>query len=338
MNKPPRIVVLNRTCLDVVERHRAAIVRRGVDLVAEQSFSRLTADQVDAALHGGDALVLPPPVAQACDEAALRRHPSIKTLAIAASGFEWLDIEAATRQGVVVTNAPIPELARAVAEMTIGLMLAVARQIPLHDRQIRSGDQRRALGMSVHGKTMGIVGLGAIGKYVARAAAGLDMTLIAAEPYPDAAFVAKHRVQIVPLDDLLQRADVVSLHTRLDESTRGMIGRAELKTMKPTAYLINTARRDLVDESALADGVANGWIAGAGLDDPPVQRDSPLLHCDNVVFTTHLGVRTIECADALLNAAIDNALAVLGGGHAAHVVNRKVYDSPALRAPLRPNR
>jgi D-3-phosphoglycerate dehydrogenase len=334
MSKAPRIVVLNGTCLEVVERHRAAIEARGVELVAEQAFCHLTSGQIDAALQGADALVVPASISEACDETVLRRHPSIKTLAIAASGFDWLDVDAMVRQGVVVTNAPIPELCHAVAEMTIGLMLAAVRQIPLHDRQIRSGDQRRAMGVSVHGKTLGIVGLGAIGKCVVRAAAGLEMELIATAPRPDATFVAKHRIQIVPLDDLLRRSDIVSLHLRLNAETRGMIAAPQLRLMKPTAYLVNTARRDLVDEPALAEALASRQIAGAGLDDPPGQLDSPLLQCDRAVFTTHLGNRTFECADALFNAAMDNALTVLSGRRAAHVVNQEVYDSPALRAPL----
>ena len=334
MSKPPRIVVLNGTCLDVVEHRRAAIEARGVDLIADCAFHNLSADDVDVALTDADALVLPPSTPLACDEAALRRNQSIKVLAIAASGFEWLDIEAATRQGVVVTNAPIPELSQTVAEMAIGLMLAVMRQIPLHDRQIRRGDHQRGMAMSIHGKTMGVVGLGGIGKEVARIAAAFGMDVIAVEPFPDEAFVEELDVQIVPLDELLRRSDVVSLHTRLNDDTRGMIGEPQLRLMKPTACLVNTARRDLVEESALVDALRAGRIAGAGLDDPPAQHDSPMLRFDNVVFTAHVGSRTTECTEALLDAAVDNVLTVLSGQRPAHVLNPQVYENTALRTPL----
>ena len=334
MSKPPRIVVLNGTCLDVVERRRAAIEARGVALVAEDAFRNLSADDVDVALRGADALVLPPSTPRACDEAALRRHQSITTLAIAASGFEWLDIEAASRQGVVVTNAPIPELSQTVADMAIGLMFAVMRQIPMHDRQIRRGDHQRGMAASIRGKTIGVVGLGGIGQEVARIATAFDMDLIAAEPWPDEALVEELHIEIVPLDELLRRSDVVSLHVRLNDQTRGMIGEPQLRLMKPTACLVNTARRDLVDESALAEALRSGRIAGAGLDDPPLQPDSPMLRFHNVVFTAHVGSRTTECTEALLDAAISNVLTVLSGRRPAHVLNPQVYENTALRAPL----
>lgn len=334
MSRLPRIVVLNGTCLDVAERCRAAIEARGVELVAKDIFRDLSAGDVDAALCGADALVLPPSNPRACNEVALRHHRSIKTLAIAASGFEWLDIEVASMLGVVVTNAPIRQLSHAVADLAIGLMLAVTRQIPLHDRRIRRGDGQRAMATSIRGKTLGIIGLGRIGKQLARTAAAFDMKLIATARRPDEAFVSELGVQIVPLNELLHRSDVVSLHLRLNDHTKSIIGKPQLQLMKPSAYLVNTARRDLVDESALVEALAAGQIAGAGLDDPPAQQDSPMLAFDNVVCTTHLGCRTTQCAEALLEAAVSNALTVLAGRQPPHVVNPWVYDSPGLRAPL----
>jgi phosphoglycerate dehydrogenase-like enzyme len=207
-------------------------------------------------------------------------------------------------------------------------MLAVARRIPHHDRQVRSGRHDRGTGASVWGKTLGIVGLGRIGRAVARRATGFEMRVRAAEPEPDVECVREHGVELTSLEELLRRADFVSLHVRLDPRTAGMIGARELAWMKPSAYLVNAARAELVDGDALAAAILGGRIAGAALDDPPARPDSPLLGSPDVVFTPHLGNRAIEGMHAVFRCAIDNALAVLGGRRPELVVNPEVYERP----------
>ena len=327
MSERPRLVILNPTCLDVLDAHRDYLDARGVRWTADPAFRSLRPEQVDDVLAGAEALILP--AALRCLPLAehMQRHKSLRVLSIAASGFDWLDVEAATHCGIVVTYAPVREGIEVVADMTWGLMLAVARQIPHHHRQIREGRHDRGMGVSVWGKTLGIVGLGRIGRAVARRAAGFEMRVLATEPDPDEAFVREHGIELTSLDELLRRADFVSLHVRLNPQTRGMIGTRELGLMKPSAYLVNAARAELVDDEALTAAIVGGRIAGAALDDPPLptQAAGPLAELPNVVFTPHLGNRAIEGVHAVFRCAIDNALAVLDGRRPELVVNPEVY-------------
>ena len=331
MSERPRLVILNPTSLDVLEAHRDHLDASGVTWIADPEFRSLRQDRVDQVLAGADALILPSSLRNLPLAEHMERHTALKVLSIAASGFDWLDVDAATRCGIVVTHAPVREGVEVVADMTWGLMLAVARQIPHHDRQLRLGRYDRGTGVSVWGKTLGIVGLGRIGRAVARRAAGFEMHVLAAEPKPDEGFVREHDIELASLEDLLRRADFVSLHVRLDARTSGMIGARELALMKASAYLINTAREGLVDGDALTAAILGGGIAGAALDDPPARSDSPLLGLPNVVFTPHMGNRAIEGMHAVFRCAIDNAVAVLDGRRPELVVNPEVYERP-LRA------
>src|SRR5687768_3742356 len=224
MTSKPRLLILNPTCLDVIEAHRDYLNAQPIEWLANESFRQLKSEEVDALLAEADALILPASIRQLPLAEHMQRHPRLKVLSIAASGYDWLDVEAATRCGIVVTYAPVSEGVEVVADLTWGLMLAVARQIPHHDRQIRSGCYDRGMGVSVYGKTLGIIGLGRIGQAVARRASGFDMRILATEVQPDLAFVREHNVEIVALDELLRRSDFVSLHLRLDETTRNIIG------------------------------------------------------------------------------------------------------------------
>ena len=332
MSRQPRMLILNPTCLDVIEAHRAYLDTLGVQWVAEQAFRALREEQVYGLLADADALILPASIRKLPFAGHMRRHTTLKVLSIAANGYDWLDVEAATSCGIVVTNAPVREGIEVVADLSWGLILAVARQIPHHHQQICAGRFERGMGVSVWGKTLGIVGLGRIGQAVARRAAGFNMRVLATEPNPDAAFVREHAIELAGLDELLQRSDFVSLHVRLDPHTRGMIGAPQLRLMKPSSYLINAARAELVDEEALTVAILKRGIAGAGLDDRPVRSDSPLLGLPNVIFTPHLGNRALEGVHAVFRCAIDNALAVLAGRRPEFVVNPAVYKGP-LRAP-----
>lgn len=321
----PRLLILNPTCLEVIEAQRAYLDQSGVEWVANPSFMTLKSADVDAALEGANALILPSSIRQLPSAEQMQRHPSLKVLSIAASGYDWLDVDAATARGIVVTFAPIREGVEVVADLTLGLMLAVARQIPHFHNEICAGRYGRGMGVSVWGKTLGIVGLGRIGQAVARRAASFDMRILAVEPAPDATFVAKYGVQLVDLPTLLRESDYVSLHVRLDRQTERMIGAAELALMKPSAIIVNAARQQLIDENALADAILKGRLAGAGLDDPPTRPDYPLCGLPNVVFAPHHGNRVIEGCNAVFCCAIDNALAVLAGRRPELVVNPEVY-------------
>jgi phosphoglycerate dehydrogenase-like enzyme len=332
MNLSPRLVILNPTCLEVIEMHRAYLNSSGVRAIADPTFAKLRQEDIEAALTDADALILPSSIRSLPSVELMCRHVSIKVLSIAASGYDWLDVEGATRCGIVVTYAPVLDGVEVVADMTFGLMLAAARQIPYYHGRICAGDYSRGMGVSVWGKTLGIVGLGRIGQAVARRAAGFGMRVLACEPQPQAEFVQRYAVQIVDLPTLLRESDFVSLHVRLNSKTQGMIGTNELRMMKPSAFLINAARQQLVDEDAIADAIRSGRLAGAAFDDPPSKSNSVLCGLPTVVFAPHHGNRAIEGVNAVFRAAIDNALAVLRGERPELVVNPEVYNRPIRAA------
>lgn len=331
MNRKARLLILNPTCLEVIESHRSYLDQTGLHWRGDEELACLREERIDELFRDANALILPASIRDLPRAEHMRRHTSLKVLSIAASGYDWLDVNAATANGIVVTYAPVHEGVEVVADMTWALMLAVARRVPHHHQRICSGDYGRGMGTSVWGKTLGIIGLGRIGQAVARRAKGFDMRILAAEPEPDIEFVQKCGVEIVALETLLRQSDFVSLHVRLNDHTRNMISRSQLAMMKPTAFLVNTARRELVDAEALAGAILAGRMAGAALDDPPTGPDRALLGRPDVVFAPHHGNRAIEGAHAVFRCAIDNATAVLQGRRPELVVNPEVYDGP-LRA------
>lgn len=223
------------------------------------------------------------------------------------SGMDNIDVEAARALGVQVSSTPGTN-ARSVAELAIALLLTLARNVALHDRGVRAGSWRRVTGVELAGKQLGIVGYGAIGRDVARIARGLDMNVVAHDPLVEEADVA-----LVPLDELYAASDAISLHLPLTDETRGLVGERELAAMKPSAFLINTARGGLVDEAALADALRSGRLAGAALDGFEVEPlgDSPLRELDNVVFSPHAGASTHEAVLRTATHAVDQLLAHL---------------------------
>jgi phosphoglycerate dehydrogenase-like enzyme len=208
------------------------------------------------------------------------------------SGTDNIDLPAAKGLGVKVSSTPGAN-ARSVAELTIGLLLALARHVAVHDRAVRAGSWSRRGGIELAGKRLGVVGCGAVGREVARLAACLGMEVIAHDPFLEAA-----EVDLVDLDELLVSCDAVSLHAPLDDSTRGMIGADALARMRSGALLVNTARGGLVEEQALVDALSSGRLGGAALDafthEPPT--GSPLLGLENVVLSPHAGAATLEAA------------------------------------------
>ena len=333
---PPSIFVLNGTCLEVADALGDWIKNLDVNLHTDPALATLSGNDRDRAVAGADALIVPAGGDDGFPAAAhMAQHASLKVLSIAASGHEWLDMDAATEHGIVVTGASTPLLAETVADLTFGLILAVARQIPEYHQRAQRGDYQRGIDAGVWGKTLGVVGAGRIGQAVARRARGFDMRVLAAtrEPNPERESALKRDfgIETVSLDRLLEESDFVSLHVRLNPQTRGMIGDRELRMMKPTAILINTARRDLIDETALTQRLASGLLGGAGLDDPPATPDSPLPTMPNVVITPHIGNRARDGMVAVFKSAIEQAVTALNGQMPDNVLNPRVYQSPHLR-------
>ncbi len=234
--------------------------------------------------------------------------PGIKLISIWGTGTDNVDLAACRARGVTVTNTPGVN-AHAVAEHTMALLLAVTRRIPAMDRDVRGGQWPRGLLVQLEGRTLGLIGLGAIGSRVAALAGAFGMRLLASTYGPDDGRAAALGARHVPVDTLLREADVVTLHLRLSDATRDYLGRDRLALMKPTAFLINTARAGLVDAGALIEALRAGRIAGAGLDvfhEEPLPAGDPILELPNVVLTPHNGGMTREVIDGGLLRAVEN--------------------------------
>ncbi|HEU5063667.1 MAG TPA: D-glycerate dehydrogenase [Solirubrobacterales bacterium] len=246
--------------------------------------------------------------------------PQLRCVANVAVGYDNVDLAAARERGVAVTNTP-EVLDDATADLTIGLLLAATRRIAEGDRLVRSGrpwswGMGFMLGSSLRGKLLGIVGLGGIGRRVAERARAFGMEVAYHSRHPAPAEVeAALGAERMPLQRLLAEADVVSLHCPLTPETRHLIGAAELAAMKPSAVLVNAARGPVVDERALAEALASGQIAAAGLDvyEREPQVEPGLLELDNVVLAPHLGSATVETRAAMAELAARNAISVLRG-------------------------
>ena len=250
--------------------------------------------------------------------------PSLQVIGRAGVGVDNIDIDAATEKGVVVVNAPTGNIISA-AEHAIALMLALARRIPEADASLRSGkwERSRFIGLEVRGKTLGVIGLGQVGSEVARRAKGLEMRVIAFDPFVPEERARVLGVELVTKDRLLQEADFVTIHTILTEGTRKLLGEAELRAMKPTARVINTARGGIIDEVALEKALREGWIAGAALDvfeKEPITLH-PLFQSNRVVVTPHLGASTAEAQERVAVDVAEQVIAILQGQPARYAVN-----------------
>jgi len=264
----------------------------------------------------------------------LAAAPRLKIVARRGVGYDTVDLAAATARGIVVTITA-GALTETVADHTMGLILAVVRRIPELDRLIKSGGWDRIPSVDVWGKTLGIVGFGAIGRAVAKRAAGFDMRVLAHDVRPDPAAAAALGAALTDLDTLLTQSDIVTVHVPLNPQTRGLINAAALRRMKPTAYLVNTSRGAVVDEAALLAALREGRLAGAALDvfqHEPV-RDRSLVSLPNVVATPHVASHTVETLARVERACAEAVLAVLRGQRPAHVVNTEVYDRRRTTGP-----
>jgi D-3-phosphoglycerate dehydrogenase len=256
------------------------------------------------------------------DRAALEGAGRLKVISRYGVGVDNVDLQAAREKGIVVTNTPGANSA-SVAELALGLMLALARQIPQADAAARRGEFPRMSGISLEDKTVGILGLGAIGKQLARRLLGFNCRIVAFDPYMDAVFAQSHQVTALPIEEVLGVSDFLSLHLPLTAETRQMVNGSFLRAMKPGAFLVNTARGDLIDEAALADALGSGRLAGAGLDalavEPPA-LDNPLLAFSNVILTPHLGAQTDGATANMGWWALNDCLAVLRGEKAQYAL------------------
>ena len=313
------------------------LAAEGVDLLRAQhdvdDRPGLPREELLAALPDYDALVVRSQVQ--VDAEAIAAGTRLQVIGRAGVGVDNVDLDAATRAGITVVNAPTGNTIAA-AEHTLALLYGVARRIAAADASVRRGEWKRAefTGNELRGRTLGIIGLGKIGQAIAARAVAMEMTVLASDPFVTAEQAAHHGVELVPFETILERSDVVTVHVPMTRATRGLIGRDQLARMKPGAILLNVARGGVVDEAAVAAALRDGQLGGAGIDvfehEPPT--GSPLLDAPNTVLTPHLGASTAEAQVAVAEEIADQVLDVLAGRSARYAVNAPLLTPETARA------
>ncbi len=319
-----RVIVcdpLSQAGIELLQQHASVDVKTGL---SEEELVDIIGDYHAMVVRSGTQVTA----------AVIEAGRQLQVIGRAGVGTDNIDIEAATRRGIIVVNAPTANTIAA-AEQTIALMLALARQVPQAGESLRQGrwERKKFVGVEVRNKVLGIIGLGRIGTEVAKRAQGLEMKIIAYDPYVSADHAARYDVEFMDLPSLLQQADFITLHTPLTPDTRHMINDETLAMMKPTARLINCARGGLIDEEALLRALDEGRIAGAALDvfsQEPPPPDHPLLHHPRVIVTPHLGGSTQEAQAGVARDIAEQIITVLEGRLPPHAVNAPIVSPEAL--------
>lgn len=314
------------------------ISERGLALLRETGWEILTpsAAELPTAIVDADGLVVRS--ATKVNAGLLEKAVRLRVIGRAGVGVDNVDVDAATRRGVLVMNTPGGN-AVSVAEHTLALMLGLARSVPQATASTHAGKWEKSSlsGTELRGKTMGLVGLGRVGMEVAKRAHALGMKVIAHDPYVSPAAARELEVELLPLDEVLKQSTVISLHTSLSSATENLINAAAIAKMKKGAWIINCARGELIDEAALADALKSGQLAGAGLDtfaqEPP--KNSPLMGLPNVIATPHIAGSTREAQEEVGTAIAQQVKDYLGEGMIRNAVNMPSVSAEQYRR-LRP--
>src|SRR5215475_4424635 len=321
-----------------VDIERSIIEDASLRLVAAQCK---TEDDVIDAARDADAIIAQYATVGAKAIGALTR---CRLIARYGTGTDIVDVDAATRHGILVTNVPSDWCENEVADHAMALLLAAARKICQYDRATRSGTWQWQTGEPIYrlrGRTLGLLSFGTIAQAVCRRASGFGLRVIASDPYMSAADISAHGAAPVSFEDLLDQSDYLVIQAPLTKETHHLIGEPELRRMKPTAILINTARGPIVSDQALYKALSEGWIAGAGLDDieeePAKQRDwtpvNPLFGLDNVIITPHAAYYSEEAIYTVREFAASEVVRVLTGQSPLSPVNAAQLAMVQLRHP-----
>jgi len=323
------VLIASRSLRGIPGEHREMLKDAGCHLVDAPGDRRLDGATMEELIPNMDAVIVGTDQVTARVISAGRK---LKVVSKYGVGLDAIDLDAASRAGVVVAYTPGTSQV-SVAELTIGLMFALARNIPQHNQVVKSGCWERIVGVELTGKRVGIVGLGRNGFKVAKRARGLEMQVLYYDSVRRPDLEANDWLAYAPLRVLLSEADFVTLHLPCTSETSHLIGRDQLRAMKRSAYLINTARGEIVNEAALAKALREGWIAGAASDvfskEPPI--GSPLLGLDNFLACPHIGGATHEARQRTAIMAARNVVLVLQGGQPLAVANPNVYASQSER-------
>jgi len=320
-----KVLITARTLNEVGGSALKLLREAGCELVTPPKFGPHPAEVLQSLLKGNDA-VLASMDKFTAEVLSSPEAASLKLISRWGVGYDAIDVPAATRQGILVAYTP-GLLNETVADFAFALLLALARRVHLGHQTMSAGQWQGVWGNDVFGKTLGILGCGRIGQAVARRAAGFNMRLIGYDvaPSPEA---KKLGIEFVPFEELLGQSDFLSLHAALTPENRGLIGEAQLRQMKPTAYLINTARGALIDEAALVRALHEKWINGAALDAfavEPLAADHPLRKAPNVLLTPHLASFARETGEKVSLSSAQAIVDFMNGRRPQFVVNPEVY-------------
>jgi D-3-phosphoglycerate dehydrogenase len=298
--------------------------KEGIDFLSRECSSK-----EELGKYAGDAHLIWVWGSRVLTADALSVIPACGAILRTGSGTDNVAVDEATRRGILVTNTP-DAVSSEVSDHAVGLLFAVIRQIVAQDRAVRSGKWDRRLAWPrwhLRGQTLGIVGFGRIGQLFARKMGGFDLSIIAFDPFMSSAQIAQVGVQAESLEGVLSQSDFVSLHCPLTTETYHLIGERELRLMKPSAVLINTARGSIIDEPALIRALQEGWISAAGLDvleQEPADLENPLLRLDNVVITPHIAGYSDIYLDCFWRHSVETAIGLANGSWPLSCVNPHV--------------
>jgi phosphoglycerate dehydrogenase-like enzyme len=307
----PRVLVTPRAFLDSDGEHKTILKQAGCEIVANPRPRALTEDEMAAYIGGIEALIVGE---EPVTHRVLDRATGLKVISKVGTSVDNIDVDVAAARNIPVTFTPGVTYP-AIAELTLALMFALLRGIPQMDRDIRSGKWNSIAGVELMGKTLGIVGMGGIGKEVAKRALALGMNVMAFDMHPDEEFAEQEGVEYVPADELLKNSHVVTLHLDFNPDTKGWLSKMRVARMRPGSYLINTARPELIDEGAVLDALRGQRIRGAGFDLPTDEAPFtvPLLSQENVLVSGNAGASTEESVMRQAVMAAENVVAVLQG-------------------------
>ena len=319
----PKVLIAPMTLANVQGPFVQVLRGAGFELVYPPHAHQMTEEELLPALRGMSAALAG---SEPYTARVIAANPTLRVIARAGVGYDAVDVAAATEHGVAVCTTPGTNH-DCVAEHTFSMILGLTRNLVAQHLGVKSGAWPRGTNLPLRGRTLGIAGLGRIGKAVAQRGECFGMRLLAYEPYPDTAFAAAHHIELVPLDRLLAESDFLSLHLPLTPQSRRMINRDTLARMRPTAFLVNTARGGLVDEADLLEALKARRIAGAALDvfeqEPPGK--SPLFELDNVLLTPHAAGMDLQSRDDMARSAAEAIVSLSRGEWPAEkVVNPEV--------------
>jgi D-3-phosphoglycerate dehydrogenase len=319
----PKVLVTQPSVTGVDDPKLEALRAAGWEIRYEPTGARARPDELLELVQGHDAVIAS---SETYTRTVIEKADTLKHIARWGVGFDQVDVPAATENGVLVTTT-VGANDWGVADHAFALIFSLARRTAENDRLVRSGGWSRPPGRDVWRKTLGIVGLGRIGRGVAQRASGFEMKVLAYEPYPDTAFCEKWGVELVSLEDLLARSDYVTLHAPGGEENRHLMNAERIGLMKSTAFLVNTARGALIDEDALHAALVGGRLAGAGLDvreqEPPT--DTRFNDLPNVVLTAHVAGVTVETSAAMTAMAAESIVTASRGEQPAGLLNPEAW-------------